>query len=67
MAVTKLKFNDKFIYVDDEVDDKKKGHAIYKEKDDLEDTMEFAPIDEKELLSDTIIDRKLFGEVNEKQ
>jgi len=60
MAIRKVKLNDSFIYINDEVDEKETGIAIDNEDDDkLGNTMEIEPITDEDLLSETSID--LFG------
>ena len=61
MAIRKVKLNDSFIYINDEVDEKEKGYVINDEKDNnLEDTLEFEPINEEDMLEDTLTD--VFGD-----
>jgi len=59
MTIQKLKYGDKFIYVDDsEVDIKDTGIIIRDDESELDKTIEIEPIDEKDLFEDTIIDLK---------
>jgi len=58
MAVQKVKLNNEYIYIDDEVDEKETGIAIYP-KDKLDDTILIEPISENDALEDTLTD--IFG------
>ena len=67
MAVQKVKFNDTFIYVDDELDEKETGVIIKdstKERPDFEDTIEIEPVSEDDLFQDTLTD--IFGDEDER-
>ena len=55
MALVELKYGDSVIYVDDEVTEEERGHKLVEtEEDKLGKTQEFKPIDEKDLLGDTV-------------
>ncbi len=62
MAVQVIKYNDSFVYVDDEVDEKETGIEI-PDTDYLEDTIVMNPISDEDLLSETKVD--IFGDKNE--
>ena len=65
MAIKKVKFNDSFIYINDEVKEEEKGYAIFNEtEEDLEKTREIEPINEKDMFEDTLTD--IFGDEDEK-
>lgn len=61
MAIRKVKFNDTYIYVEDEIDENETGIVTYVENEKLDDTVEIEPV--KIDISDDEID--LVGENNE--
>ena len=58
MAVQKVKFNDTFIYVNDEVDENETGIVI-KDEDEFDKTIVMNPIEEDDRLENTMVD--IFG------
>lgn len=55
MALQKLKYNDSFIYIEDDVPYDEKGIVLEKKENNLENTQEIKPIKlKKESLEDTI-------------
>ncbi len=58
MAVQKVKFNDTFIYVNDEVDENETGIVI-KDEDEFDKTIVMNPIEEDDTLENTMVD--IFG------
>ena len=63
MAVKKVKFNNFFIYINDELDENETGIVIKNEEEEFEKTKEITPITDEDLLSDTNTD--IFGGDNE--
>lgn len=61
MAMEKVKYNDSYIYVENDIPDEEKGIAIYGEEENLDNTLEFKPISDEDLLGDTLVDVNLFG------
>lgn len=61
MAIRKVKFNDTYIYVEDEIDENETGIVTYVENEKIDDTVEIEPV--KIDISDDEID--LVGENNE--
>ncbi len=61
MAIRKIKFNDTYIYVEDEIDENETGIVTYVENEKIDDTVEIEPV--KIDISDDEID--LVGENNE--
>ena len=61
MTVKKVKYNDTFIYLDDEVNDEDRDYVIHEKENELSDTLEFKPISDEELLDKTLVDVDLFG------
>ena len=59
MSVQKVKYNNSFVFISDEVNDDETGKIIKKEKQDLEKTIVIEPINEKDILSETSVD--VFG------
>lgn len=60
MAIQKIKLDGDYIYINDEVKDEEKDVPI---NNNLDDTIEIEPINEKDLFEDTLTD--IFGEENE--
>ena len=65
MAMEKVKYNDSYIYVENDIPDEEKGIAIYGEEENLDNTLEFKPISDEDLLENTIVDVDLLGDKNE--
>ena len=62
MAIRKVKVDDEFIYIEDEVKEEEKDYPI-KSNVNLDDTLKMEPINEKDFLEDTLTD--IFGDNNE--
>jgi hypothetical protein len=62
MAVQKVKLDDSFVYIDDEVDEKERG-VLITDKDELDKTIILNPVNEKDMFEDTLVD--IFGGNNE--
>lgn len=57
MAIRKVKYNDTFIYIDDELDEKELDTVIDENDEDKFDKTEvIKPINEKDILEDTLTD-----------